>query len=109
MCRGVARLCGLGIQLGPIVREGCCFILQLRVPVLGLIDAARLLREWIAGDGIGAGARAAADFLVLAGAALAFELAGVAQRLEDGRIAVDLTQWSLTDAAWLWMGRNPLG
>ena len=36
------------------------------------------------GEGVGASAGASADFLVLAGAALAFKAAGVAERLEDG-------------------------
>src|ERR1039458_3862317 len=74
----------LGIELTanswPLaLRKRRRFALQLWVPVFGLVDAAGLRSRGVAGDGIGAGAGAAADLLVLAGAALALQLAGVAQ------------------------------
>jgi hypothetical protein len=37
-----------------------------RIPVLGLVDAAGFLGQRVAGEGIGAGAGAAADLLVFA-------------------------------------------
>jgi len=46
--------------------EGRGLVLQLRIPVLGLVDAAGFLGQRVAGEGIGAGAGAAADLLVFA-------------------------------------------
>ena len=67
--------------------------------MLGLVDAAGLRGQGVACDGVGAGARAAADFLVLAGAALALQLAGVAQRLENRRVAINFGERGLADVA----------
>ena len=94
--------CAFGTQIAPwqlALREGRSLVFQLRVPVLGLVDAAGLLGERVAGNGVGAGAGAAADLLVLAGAAFAFQLAGVAQRFENRRVAVDLAERRLADVA----------
>src|ERR1035438_3408241 len=67
--------------------EGLCLALQRPIPVFGLVDAAGLRGQRIARESVGAGARAAANLLVLAGAALAFQPAGVPQRLENGSVA----------------------
>src|ERR1035438_1826617 len=55
------------------------FVLRTRNPVLWLINAAGLLGQRIASQGIGPRPRTATDLLVFAGPALALQLAGVAQ------------------------------
>ena len=52
-----------------------------------LVDAARILGQVVAGEGVGARAGAAADLLVFADAALAAALRGVAQGAEEIGIA----------------------
>src|SRR5215469_9077735 len=56
------------------------------------IGAERIGPESVPGVGEGAGARAAADVAVLAGAALAVELGGIVQATEDGGVAIYVHQ-----------------
>src|SRR6185503_5087025 len=70
-----------------------------RNPVLRLVDAAGFLRKGIAGDGVSTGAGAAADFLVLAGAAVAPQAAGIPERFEDRSVLVNVGEGFLPDVA----------
>ena len=89
--------------------EVCCVYLftdidllgefDIGMPVFGLVDAALLLGEVVAGHGVGAGAGTAADFFELAGSALALELGGVAEVTEDGRVLVYLMERGVADVA----------
>ena len=81
--------------------DGAEFRLGKRMPVLRLIDTARFRRQRIASEGIRSCPGPAADFLVLAGPAFALETARIAQRFEDGCVAVDIGQWLLPDVAGL--------
>src|ERR1035437_4526682 len=57
-----------------------------------LIGAARVFGQVIASERVGAGTGSAANLLVFADAALAFPLGGVAQRLEERAVAVNVGQ-----------------
>ena len=78
---------------------GFGLVIEERVPVFGLVDAARFLGQRIASEGIGAGAGTAADLLEFAGSAFPFKAAGVAQGFEYGRVAIDICQRSFADVA----------
>src|ERR1035437_9776118 len=86
------RACLQRNQRGRLLRlaDGGRLVLLAWDPVPRLVDAAGLLGQRVASERVGPRPRAAADLLVLAGAALAFELAGIAQGFEDGRIAAEL-------------------
>src|ERR1700735_1293685 len=58
-------------------------LVENRDPVLWLINAAGFLGEGVTGQRIGARTRAAADFLVFTGAALALQPTRIAESLED--------------------------
>src|ERR1019366_7457509 len=55
-----------------------------------LVGAARVFGQVIAGEVVGAGTGSAADLLVFADAALPFPLGGIAQRLEELAVAVNV-------------------
>src|ERR1019366_4009676 len=55
-----------------------------------LVRAARVFGQVIASGGVGAGTGSAADLLVFADAALPFPLGGIAQRLEEIAVAVNV-------------------
>src|ERR1051326_9000591 len=57
---------------------------------MGLVNATRIFGQVIAGEGVRPGTRPAADFLIIADAALPFALGGIAQGAEEAGIAVDI-------------------
>ena len=74
-------------------------IAQSAAGLTGLIYAARIFGQIVAGQRVSAGTRSAADLLVFADAALAFALRGVAQGLEKVGIAVHVGQRVVEDVS----------
>jgi len=67
--------------------------------------AAGFFGERVSRQGVGAGARAAADFAEFADATFPFQVFRPAQRGEERRVPIDFRQRLMADVA----GRNPLG